>query len=73
MRLTVYGMKFCGLQGSAMAVVAARSLEEAWRLAAQFDEPGSSGFGRPDHVYVLPVPCGGEPRVLSHGVSSLAS
>lgn len=64
-RLTVYAIKVCRHYGGGMAVVAASSPEEASRLAAPLDALKGPRYQDPDYVYVLPVPCFGEPRVLS--------
>lgn len=64
-RLTVYAIKVCRHYGGGMAVVAASSPEEAGRLAAPLDALKGPRYQDPDCVYVLPVPCFGEPRVLS--------
>jgi len=64
-RLTVYAIKVCRHYGGGMAVVAASSPEEASRLAAPLDALKGPRYRDPDYVYVLPVPCFGEQRVLS--------
>lgn len=65
--MNVYAIKAYGTYGGGMAVVAAKSEDEAKALAEKAEDSyWAVRYGTPQSVELMPCKCGGPARVLVH-------
>ena len=65
--MNIYAIKAYGTYGGGMAIVAAKSEEEAKNLAEAAEKSSwAVRYGKPESVEILPLSFKGSPRVLAH-------